>query len=37
MDVGDMDQRHIAKGIKLQQLILCEALLGRKPAPVAKT
>lgn len=37
MNVGDMDDADIAEGIKLQQLILSQALLRRKTPPIAKT
>ncbi len=37
MDVGDMDQRHIPEGIKLQQIVLRQLLLGSQTRPIAKT
>ena len=36
VNIGDMDQRHISKGLKLQQLVLRQRLLRSQTAPVAK-
>ena len=36
VDVRHMDQRHISIGVKVQQLILRELLLGRQSCPVPK-
>ena len=37
VNVGDVDQRDIAKGVELQKLVLRQRLLGGQPGPVAET
>ena len=37
MNICDMDQRDISKGIKFKQLILGKALLCRQTRPIAET
>ena len=37
VNVGDVDQRDIAKGVELQKLILCQRLLRCQTGPVAET